>query len=314
MIDMVPLSRKLDAKIVLMDDELFMREIISNTLSTRGYRDVLCVSTLDQVRDIVATSYPDLLILNGEMEQGRAIELVQQMRTFRLGRNPFVPAILTAWHPDSDFLGKVVDSGADVLVTKPLAADQLFARIDRLVNARPAFVATATYIGPDRRQNRPDNGFPKFDVPNTLREGVRGERTDPRRLDMHIAESTTRLKHQRKSMQDKEIGRHFAAFVELLRDGRSPNDTAFVLKSMTGLAETYGQDLSTMEAAEAAKPAMVLVGLLREIEGRTPDVSKSELDRVANLLGELGIGIPSVRDWPPQQRQEAENRLLESVN
>ena len=83
---------------------------------------------------------------------------------------------------------------------------------------------------------------------------------------------------------------------------------------MTGLAETYGQDLSTMEAAEAAKPAMVLVGLLREIEGRTPDVSKSELDRVANLLGELGIGIPSVRDWPPQQRQEAENRLLESVN
>ena len=314
MIGMVPFNRKLDAKIVLVDDELFMREIISNTLSTRGYRDVLCVSTLDPVRDIVATSYPDLLILNGEMEQGRAIDLVRQMRTFNLGRNPFMPAILTAWHPDSDFIGKVVESGADVLVTKPLAADQLFARIDRLVNARPSFVATATYIGPNRRNDRPDNGFPQFDVPNTLREGIRGERTDPRKLEKRIAESATKLKHQRKSMQDKEIGRHFAVFMELLRDGRSPKDAAFVLKSMTGLAETYGQDLSAVGNAEAAKPAMVLVRLLREIEAHALNVSKSELDRVAGLLTELGIGIPRVRDWPPQQNQNAGDQRLESVN
>lgn len=273
MIDMVPLSRKLDARIVLVDDELFMREIITNTLSTRGYRDVLCLSTLDQVRDVVATSYPDLLILNGEMEQGRAAELVQQIRTFHLGRNPFVPVILTAWHPNSDLIDKVVDSGADVLVTKPLAADQLFARIDRLVNARPAFVATATYVGPDRRQNRPDNGFPKFDVPNTLRDGIRGERIDYPQLDKRIAESTTRLKHQRRSMQDKSIGRHFAVFMELLRDGDSPNDMAFVLKSMTSLAESYAEDLAAIGPVDAEAPAAALVRSLKAIASNVQTVS-----------------------------------------
>jgi hypothetical protein len=224
-----------------------------------------------------------------------------------------VPTILTAWHPNSDLIGKVVDSGADVLVTKPLAADQLFARIDRLVNARPAFVATPTYIGPDRRQNRPDNGFPKFDVPNTLRDGVRGERTDPAKLDKRIAESTTRLKHQRRSMQDKSIGRHFAVFMELLRDGDSPNDTAFVLKSMTSIAESYSADIATMGPDGAQAPAAALVRSLKAISADVSMVSDAELDRISALLGELGIAIPGVKDIPVQQDQGIGSRLLEAA-
>lgn len=77
------------------------------------------------------------------MGEGDPVDLVRQVRLYRLGRNPFVPVIMTSWHSDGEFVQRVVDGGVDVLVTKPFAAGQLFARINFLVNARPPFVAAA---------------------------------------------------------------------------------------------------------------------------------------------------------------------------
>ena len=150
---MKPTTPKSNVKIVVADDEAFMREIVVNALTSGGYREIRSVAKLGLLQEVVDSLYPDLLILNGDMTDGDSVDFVRRLRLFRIGRNPFVPIIMTAWNAEQAFVRKVVDSGADVLVAKPFAAGQLFARIDFLTTARPPFVVTSSYIGPDRRKS-----------------------------------------------------------------------------------------------------------------------------------------------------------------
>lgn len=313
-IRMNPISQKFDAKILLADDELFMREIISNALTAGGYRNVQAASNLDLVREAITSNCPDLLILNGEMEQGRAVEMIRKIRLFAVGRNPFVPIIMTSWHSNRDFIHDVVECGVDLLLTKPLAAGQLLSRIEYLINARPPFIATATYIGPDRRGRERANDFPKFDAPNTLKDSVEGRVQNIKELQSTIAKTFAKVKHQRRCMQEQAIGKHFAVFMQQIRDSEPPADIAFVMESLTTLAVSYASDLSTMASVDAAEPAKNLVGALAQIARKAALVSEADLDRVADLLAELGIEIPSVADMPTQRADSSVNRQSETVN
>lgn len=311
---MNPIGQKSDARILLADDEHFMREIISNALTAGGYRDVLAVSNLDLVRETIASNCPDLLILNGEMEQGRAVAMIRKIRLFQQGRNPFVPIIMTSWHSDRNFIRDVVECGVDVLLAKPLAAGQLLSRIDFLTHSRPPFVATATYIGPDRRSRERDNGFPRFDVPNTLKDSVDGKVLDLKELRSRIAKSFAQVKHQRRCMQEQAIGRHFAVFMQQIRDSEPPADIAFVVESMTSLAVSYASDMSTMASPGAAETAESLVTVLGQIGPKAEMVPETELDRISDILAELGIEIPSAGAMPSQGREGTGNRQSETVN
>ncbi|MEM9683892.1 MAG: response regulator, partial [Pseudomonadota bacterium] len=125
-------TQKPEVKILLVDDEAFMREIIVNALSAGGYREIRPLSKLESLHEVVESYFPDLLVINGEMGDGQALEVVRRIRHFRIGRNPFLPIVMTSWNSEGPFVRKVVDCGADVLMIKPLAAGQLLARLDFL--------------------------------------------------------------------------------------------------------------------------------------------------------------------------------------
>ncbi len=143
------------------------------------------------LRDLLTGAVPDLIILGSEMPDGDSIELVREVRNGQLGRNPFVPIILTVWDSDGILIDEAVNSGVDLILAKPLAPAQLFSRIDALIAERKPFVVTADYIGPDRRERGSPNDINSFEVPNTLRDKVSGTPIDEDALSDHI-ESTLR--------------------------------------------------------------------------------------------------------------------------
>ena len=285
-------AQKLGVKILLADDESFMREIIANALTAGGYREIRTVSKLAQLQEVLASNYPDLLIINGEIADGDAVEFVSQVRLFRVGRNPFVPVIMTSWNSDGPFVRRVVDGGVDVLMTKPFAAGQLFSRIDFLVSGRPPFVATATYVGPDRRKSNRIVEFPQFDVPNTLRERIDGKVLDPEDLGARISKSFSSMKRQRKLMQEAEIGRLFAVVSKAMRGNEPPEDIAGVIGAMADSAERYTQEFpaSTAKAADSAK---ALVETLQRLASTENGLSMQGCARVSELMRDMGIEIPS---------------------
>jgi CheY-like chemotaxis protein len=287
-------TQKSNVKIVVADDEAFMREVVVNALGAGGYRDIRSATRLDSLQGVIDSIYPDLMILNGDMAEGDTVDFVQKMRMHCIGRNPFIPIILTAWHADRVFVRKVLDSGADVLVTKPFAAGQLFARIDFLTDARPPFVATASYIGPDRRKSPRGDAVPHFDVPNTLKERIDGRGFDPEDLDSRISKLFPAMMRQRLLCQEQEIGSQYAAIAKATRERRPVAEISSVISAIVASATRYAGEMKSAHGNGNAGHAEALVKKLKAIAAAGKGFSGEDCEATERMLDALGIIVPRI--------------------
>jgi len=110
------------------------------------------------------------------LPDGDFCQFVYGLRHNAVGENPFLPVLALTAQPTGPLVRRIVDSGSDDLLTKPLSANQLRERITALINARKPFVVTSDYIGPTRRAEsaREASTVPLIEVPNVLREKATG--------------------------------------------------------------------------------------------------------------------------------------------
>lgn len=180
------MKHRASVKIVVADSDTYTCQGLRNALADDGYCDVRAVGRLAVLRDILATAIVDLLVLDIDPPDGDAIDLVRDIRRGKIGRNPFLPIILLTWASAPDVVLRVVSSGVDLILVKPLSPAQLFSRIDGLIADRKPFVVTADYMGPDRRSREKPQDTQFYDVPNTLKDKVEGRPVDPTALSAQI--------------------------------------------------------------------------------------------------------------------------------
>lgn len=199
-----------NVKILLADSHSYMRQGLRNALAHEGYRDVRAVGRLTTLREMIAASAADLLILDVDTPDGDAIDLVTDIRNNRLGRNPFLPIILVTWDSDPTAINRAAGSGVDFILMKPLSPAVLFARIESLVTQRKPFIAIAGYIGPERREKERWGDTRHFEVPNTLRDKLDGKPVDHAAMSDHIGS----LMREMNSTRVQLAARKLAATVE----------------------------------------------------------------------------------------------------
>jgi hypothetical protein len=102
--------------------------------------------------------------------------MISAIRHNGVGNNPFLPIIVTTWQPTPEIVRKIVDSGSDDLVIKPVSVAGLVSRVENLIHNRKDFVVTSDYIGPDRHDTpgRNDDKTELIEVPNALKTVVTG--------------------------------------------------------------------------------------------------------------------------------------------
>ncbi|MGH3166603.1 MAG: response regulator transcription factor [Trebonia sp.] len=112
------------ARLLVVDDEATILELLSGSLRFAGYEVVTAASGADAIRE-VAVSRPDLVLLDVMMPGGDGFEVVRHVRA----TSPGVPVIfLTARDEVSDRVTGF-ELGADDDVTKPFSLDEVLARI-----------------------------------------------------------------------------------------------------------------------------------------------------------------------------------------
>ncbi len=162
--------------ISLIDPDKFIRETIKTILSNHGFKEFIQGATPNALSEQLKDEPPDLLIADSNIKGGDFCELIHELRHNEVGTNPFMPVIATTWNPTAELVKKVIESGSDDLLPKPLSSGHLIARIEQLVQARKPFVVTSEYIGPDRRSSEErESEIPLLQVPNSLRVKVIGE-------------------------------------------------------------------------------------------------------------------------------------------
>lgn len=167
-----------------------------------GFRNLTDADSLRGVEEAIAAGEVDLLIWDTSCKGGDVCELAHNIRHHRLGKNPFLPIITMVSDATPENIRKVMDSGPDDLVVKPISTGFLFNRIMSIVERKRQFVVTSDYIGPERRnKNRPTEDSPlAMEVPNPLRDKATGVEHTPE-LQKAIDEATS-------SLNDRKMGQH----------------------------------------------------------------------------------------------------------
>ena len=117
-------------KIVIVDDEEEIRELVADVLEADNFKVIKCADTEEGYKRILK-SKPDLVILDVKMPQIGGIELCRLLRSDPSTKN--IPVImLTVESTETD---KVIGLGvgADDYITKPFSNKELVARIKALL-------------------------------------------------------------------------------------------------------------------------------------------------------------------------------------
>ena len=167
------------ANVVLLEENGTIRRLVQSTLLGIGFGSVNECATVDAARRIIASTDPDLLILDLDRDGENVCAVINDVRHARVGDNPFVTIIGLTHHPAESVIQKVLDAGTDDLIRKPISTTLLTERITNLIRNRKDFVATSDYVGPQRSKGfRPETeDAAKVEVPNLLRDKANGKRT-----------------------------------------------------------------------------------------------------------------------------------------
>lgn len=158
------------ADLIVIDPSQAIRQTLSDILRMQGFRKITLGKSLADLQTQMTMHTPDLVITDDHLPDGDLCELIQELRHHTVGQNPFISIIATTWEPAPEAVRRIVQTGVDDLIVKPLSPNTLLKRITDQIQHRKPFVVTSAYIGPDRRgKEERDSKIKPLEVPNTLR-------------------------------------------------------------------------------------------------------------------------------------------------
>lgn len=272
-----------DADIVFADGERSIRHGIRTILVDQGYKSIRDYGTLDIVEEEVERTLPDLIVMDAMMDGGEACALAQRIRQRECGINPFVGIIITVWQPNEAIIRRIVNSGVDDILVKPISPRRLMERINVIAFKRKPFVVTSDYIGPDRRtdasKQRVGQVIPSIPVPNTLEAKARGRPLSMADLQRLISEAMYEINEQRLKRHSYQIaflvGEILSAFQRKVLD--DPAKKAIV--RLSEVAEEIGVRLKRSSFEHVANLCQNLINVAGSIRrnARNPNPKDLEL-------------------------------------
>lgn len=129
----------MSAKILVVDDDPILAELVSYVLRTEGYEPIVAIDGPDGVAKFVAEK-PDLVVLDVTMPRMDGFEVCERLR--KLGDTPI---IMVTGQGQEDHMVRGLDLGADDYVVKPFQIKPLMARVR--ANLRRAAIQSSTAEG-----------------------------------------------------------------------------------------------------------------------------------------------------------------------
>jgi len=193
---------------VMSETNPVVRAGIQAALFGKGIREVVSCKDGGSLQAALNEGMVDLLLIDSDLPDLDVCDLVQQIRRNNLGRNPFVVIIATVSNASQADIRKVINSGVDRVLCKPLPMSVVLDQVSQLARSRRPFVATDSYVGPTRRANRrpDDDDETLLEAPNTMRCKMGGRATE-RQLGRLVENGLARVHELRQQSTPLAISR-----------------------------------------------------------------------------------------------------------
>jgi DNA-binding response OmpR family regulator len=128
-------------KILIVDDEPFIRELIAVTLSFDPYHLLEATNATDAIA-LALCEKPELIVLDVMLEGSEmdGLEVCRRLKTNNTTRHTFVIMLTAKGQKRDKEQGFAV--GANDYLVKPFSPIELMTKVDRALNASPAYNLT----------------------------------------------------------------------------------------------------------------------------------------------------------------------------
>ncbi len=285
---------------VLADSNRMVRRGLCGALHAQGFRDIVDTDRVSGVREAIADSAADLLVCDAHLRDGDSLKLTHDIRHNRVGRNPFIVIITFVDSPERNTIARVMNSGSDDIVLKPISANTLLDRIVHLVSERKNFVVTSDYIGPNRRGGGRNGGMAiaEIGVPNSVRiKAMReGSVEEIQRAIDRVASDINEEKLRRHAFQ---IGYLVGHILPAYKEGAARTCAVEHLDRLLFVTEDIGRRLVGTPFAHVGELCESLLGVADNIRRKSYEPDPQDL----KLLPQLAQAVE--RAFNPADRSAA---------
>lgn len=116
-----------DAKVMLIDDEPIMMDVLQAFLEDAGYTNFITTEDSTQALDLILRERPDVLLMDLYMPGKSGFELLDEIRAHHLLR--YLPVIVLTAASDSDTKLLALELGATDFLSKPVDPSELSLRL-----------------------------------------------------------------------------------------------------------------------------------------------------------------------------------------
>lgn len=148
--------------ILLAEDSMFIRALLTNSLKTLGVGKVVTVNHGGEAIDFLklvqedpmkaGTMSVDLMISNWEMSPVDGMMLLRWLRRHKDSPDRFLPFVMVTAYSEPKRVQQARDMGVTEFLAKPFTVRAIAEKLQLIIERPRQFVHTKDYFGPDRRR------------------------------------------------------------------------------------------------------------------------------------------------------------------
>lgn len=142
------LARLAHIKIVIVDDEHYMRKVVRTMLMGIGVRTIYEAADGPEGLELIRTMAPDLVIVDWEMPGLDGAGFVRMVRSPQTFPYPDVPIIMLTGHGERSRVIEAIKIGINEFLLKPVSSKALQDRLVAVLTKPRKSVQSGNYYGP----------------------------------------------------------------------------------------------------------------------------------------------------------------------
>jgi CheY-like chemotaxis protein len=139
-------------RVLVVDDNAFMREVVRGLLSHLGVRDIIEAGDGIAALEIVRSAAADVVVLDWEMPLLNGPELVRIVRSPGVFPVPDIPIIMLTGHLQRWRVVEAARLGVNEFLCKPVSAKTMYEHLISILLKPRKIVHTGEYYGPAPRK------------------------------------------------------------------------------------------------------------------------------------------------------------------
>jgi CheY-like chemotaxis protein len=154
------------AKILIVDDEHYIRKVIRTLLITNGVRYIQEAADGLAGIEAIKAAVPDIVLLDWEMPGLDGAGFMRVLRSPETFPYPDIPVIMLTAHAEKSRVMEAVRLGIHEYLLKPVSSQALLTRIVSILTSPRAMVRKGSFYGPEPRKAYTYK--PQFDPLHTI--------------------------------------------------------------------------------------------------------------------------------------------------